>query len=132
MPPRRDAAAQGRNLNSNGLPLKLQDATVEVERLGELFLTNREQQVATDRQRNAVREALTALRKRHGERKAWVRSSSCSFQRCATADAAALLEQGVLCVEGGKCLVPHAASAHTVLRAPANCCRGVAVGGAHD
>lgn len=43
--------------------LKLQDATVEAERLGELFIINREQMVATDKQRQGTREALTALRR---------------------------------------------------------------------
>eukprot|EP00775_Hariotina_reticulata_P004364 gene4364-4617_t len=37
--------------------LKLQDATVEVERLGELFLINRDRMIATDKQRNATQAA---------------------------------------------------------------------------
>lgn len=67
---------------------------MEVEVLGERFLINREQMVATDRRRNATREALSALRKRHDERKAWVVSSSISFRRYDTQEAVAALEQG--------------------------------------
>lgn len=131
--------------------LKLQDATVDVERLGELFLMNREQvsvvaarrgaaaaaqhrskqartaelnlpssctpiwttaaivgwsaavvlvlsaadqMISTDKQRNSNREALTALRKRHGEAKVWIYQSSNSFERCSTQGAMARLESG--------------------------------------
>lgn len=44
---------------------KLHDATLEVERLGELFLINKEQLVEADKQRQANREAITALRRQH-------------------------------------------------------------------
>lgn len=72
--------------------LKLQDATVDVERLGELFLMNREQMISTDRQRNSNREALTALRKHHGASKVWMYQSSNSFERCSTPGAVDRLE----------------------------------------
>lgn len=42
---------------------KLHEATVEVERLGELFLINKDAIVEADRQRQANREALSALRR---------------------------------------------------------------------
>lgn len=73
---------------------KLQDATTEVERLGELFLTNRERMVATDRQRNDVRAALTALRKYHPETKTWLQTSSTTFMRSTKEAAFALLQEG--------------------------------------
>lgn len=140
--------------SKESMQLKLQDATVDVERLGELFLMNREQvrrggweegctqqqqqhntssqpskdtelnlpsactpyelllhrglviclglpsfyagsqMISTDKQRNSNREALTALRKRHGEAKAWIYQSSNSFERCSTQGAMARLESG--------------------------------------
>ena len=76
------------------LPIKLQDATVEVERLGELFLINREQMVAVDKQRNSTREALTALRKRHADGKIWIQESSNSFGRLHTEAAVSRLQAG--------------------------------------
>ncbi|KAI8471983.1 MAG: hypothetical protein J3K34DRAFT_520175 [Monoraphidium minutum] len=42
---------------------KIQAATLEVERLGELFLMNKEQILQADRQRQGNREALAALRR---------------------------------------------------------------------
>ncbi|WIA13874.1 hypothetical protein OEZ85_002446 [Tetradesmus obliquus] len=79
--------------------LKLQDATVEVERLGELFLINRQQMIDTDRLRNSTREALTALRKQHSEPKAWLQTSSISFRHCSTQDAISSLEAEALRLE---------------------------------
>jgi hypothetical protein len=52
------------------------------------------QMVALDRQRNATREALTALRKRHEAAKAWVQQSSNSFERCSKEAAIARLQAG--------------------------------------
>lgn len=74
--------------------MKLQDATVDVERLGELFLINREQMIVTDKQRNSTREALTALRKRQLDSKVWMGNSSNSFSRCSTDAAVSSLETG--------------------------------------
>ncbi|KAF8066166.1 hypothetical protein HT031_002488 [Scenedesmus sp. PABB004] len=85
-------AAAARRPPMASLSLKLQDATADVERLGELFLINREQMVATDRARNATREALTALRKAHREPKAWLKTSAVTFRRCTTPGAVAALE----------------------------------------
>lgn len=78
------------------LALKLQDATVDVERVGELFLINREQMVAVDKQRNSTREALTALRKRHSDPKVWIQQSSNSFGRHSTAEAVSVMQAGGL------------------------------------
>jgi hypothetical protein len=55
------------------------------------------QMVALDRQRNATREALTALRKRHEAAKAWVQQSSNSFERCNKEGAIARLQAGEYC-----------------------------------
>jgi hypothetical protein len=74
--------------------LKLKQATIEVERLGELFLINRDRMIATDKQRNSTREALAALRKLHGEETAWIQDSSNSISRYGTIAAGAVLEAG--------------------------------------
>jgi hypothetical protein len=80
--------------HKEAVPLKLQEATVDAERLGELFLINRENMISNDKQRNSTREALTALRKRHEGAKVWMKQSSNSFERCSTASAIARLEAG--------------------------------------
>lgn len=89
--PRTMSAATSKEQN---FQLKLQDATVDVERLGELFLINREQMISLDRQRNSTREALTALRKHHNEPKVWMQQSSNSFGRSSTEAATATLQAG--------------------------------------
>jgi hypothetical protein len=50
--------------------------------------------ISTDKQRNSNREALTALRKHHGESKVWMYQSSNSFERCSTPAAVDRLEAG--------------------------------------
>lgn len=81
---------------SDLLPLKLQDAAVEVEHLGELFLINRERQIAVDRQRNSTREALTALRKQCDGHKVWMQKSTDSFARSSREAAVSQLQAGEL------------------------------------
>lgn len=104
--------------------MKLQDATVDVERLGELFLINREQMVVTDKQRNSTREALTALRKRHLDSKVWISNSSNSFSRCSRDAAVSSLEAGELQLLWCSCCTPMKAwyCAHKRSDAPAFTC----------
>jgi hypothetical protein len=131
---------------------------VEVERLGEQYLLNRQQIVDTDRQRNAVREALTAVRKpRDGAPKTWMQTSSTGFLRYATPDAVQWLERGAVKARAGEhrggvdvvhrrrasacvSMVPAAAAqslchCRPQLPSPLVCAhphRGCAAGGAHE
>jgi hypothetical protein len=54
------------------------------------------QMVATDKKRNSTREAMTALRKRHGDPKVWLHQSSNSFERSSSEAAVSRLQAGGL------------------------------------
>mmetsp|Transcript_5301 Transcript_5301/g.11603 ORF Transcript_5301/g.11603 Transcript_5301/m.11603 type:complete len:133 (-) Transcript_5301:154-552(-) len=61
-----------RELSDDKTMLKLQDALVDTERLGELFIDLRNKIIDSDRRRQELREGLTALRKQHAEPKIWL------------------------------------------------------------
>jgi hypothetical protein len=103
---------------------KLHQALIDTERLGELFLNARKAKVEADKQRQSLREALTALRKgsqASSQGSVYLLRPGGVLAKFSLPSAVATLEQGTSTTHA---LSPHAPSCmnlHTPLSLPLPC-----------